>query len=538
MTVSSPQPETAPIATPRPARTRRFIAGAGIGYAYQALVMIVGLWVTPFLLRRLGQHDFGLWAVGTQILGYLMLLDMGVFALLPRETGNATGLAQGGPEAAQLSLLTARVVRIVMVQLPVIALAAVLTWYFLPVAWLALRLPLAVMLVVFVVLFPFQILQGVLNGLQDLAFLGSIRMLSWTITTVVGLTLVFRGLGLYSLAIGWGLGEVVSILCMAWRARARFPYALPRRIFSVTWKESRSYLGRSLWVTVSRVASILINGSDVLIIGKVLGPLAVVPYVCTGKLISVLANQPQMLMDLALPGMSEMRYSESRERIQQASTALSQILLLFSGVLVCAVLLLNHSFVSWWVGAGQYGGFTLTVLIVVLVLLRHWSRALINTIFCFGYERWISLVSLVDGAVTIATAIVLVHFFGPIGAPLGGIAGVCLISLPMNLWALSRELNTSAGCLLAPIRGWAMRMVFLGTAAALIQRSFAWHSFPLMAAVGAGSLFLYLLIMLPVASSPPASLYVRPLLHSLRSRVSRALRIRKPVSPMPTVTIK
>src|SRR5260221_5929757 len=121
-----------------------------------------------------------------------------------------------------------------------------------------------------------------------------------------------------------------------------------------------------MWVTVSRVASILMNSSDVLIIGTILGPLAVVPYVCTGKLIGVLSNQPQMLLDLALPGMSEMRYSESRQRIQQASTALSQITLLFSGALVCAVLILNRSFVVWWVGGGQYGGFKLTTVILGL----------------------------------------------------------------------------------------------------------------------------------------------------------------------------
>jgi hypothetical protein len=215
---------------------------------------------------------------------------------------------------------------------------------------------------------------------------------------------------------------------------------------------------------------------------------------------------------------------------------LSQILLLFSGTLVCAVLVLNHSFVSWWVGASQYGGFTLTALIVTLVLLRHWSRALINTIFCFGYERWISLVSLVDGAVTITAAVVLVHFFGPIGAPIGGIVGVCLVSIPANLWALSKELNTSAGSLLVPIRGWALRMVLLGAAAAFIQRSFAWHSFPIMAAIGAASLLVYLLFMFPVASSPPASIYVMPVLHSLRSRLSRALRIKKPIPPVPTVS--
>jgi O-antigen/teichoic acid export membrane protein len=521
-------------AASRPARTKRFIAGAGIGYAYQAVVMVVGLWFTPFLLRHLGQHDFGLWAVGTQILGYLVLLDMGVFALLPREAGNATGLAQGRPEAAQISLLTAKVIRIVLIQVPLVALMAALTWYFLPAAWLALRAPLAVMLVVFVALFPFQILQGILNGLQDLAFLGSIRMLSWTITIIVSLTLVFRGFGLYSLAIGWGIGEVISILCFAWRTKVRFPYVLPKSLFSATWKESRTYLGRSMWVTFSRVASILLNGSDVLIIGKVLGPFAVVPYVCTGKLISVLSNQPQMLMDLALPGMSEMRYAESKERIQQASTALSQIMLLFSGALACVVLVLNRSFVSWWVGANQYGGFKLTVLIMALVLLRHWSRTLINTIFSFGYERWISIVSLIDGAVSVSLAIVLVHFLGPIGAPMGGIIGVCLVSLPANLWALSRELNTSAGRLLAPIRGWALRLTLLALLAALLQRSFSWHSFPVMAGIGVGSLLLYLAFMFPVMLSPPCSVYLKPVLHNLRLRMGRTFRAGK--GPMPATS--
>ena len=74
-------------------RTRRFLGGVAFGYANQALVTLVGLWLTTFLLLRLGQDDYGLWLVGTRILGYLMLLDLGVVALLPREVAFATGRA-------------------------------------------------------------------------------------------------------------------------------------------------------------------------------------------------------------------------------------------------------------------------------------------------------------------------------------------------------------------------------------------------------------------------------------------------------------
>ena len=55
------------------------------------LTLVVGLWLTPFLLGRIGTHEYGLWLITTQILGYLMLLDLGVVALAPRETAYATG---------------------------------------------------------------------------------------------------------------------------------------------------------------------------------------------------------------------------------------------------------------------------------------------------------------------------------------------------------------------------------------------------------------------------------------------------------------
>ena len=88
-------------------RTRKFLGGLFFGYANQLLVTLVGLWLTSFLLIRLGQQDYGLWLVGTSILGYLMLLDLGVVALLPREAAFATGRAGGAADAEDLPQIVA-----------------------------------------------------------------------------------------------------------------------------------------------------------------------------------------------------------------------------------------------------------------------------------------------------------------------------------------------------------------------------------------------------------------------------------------------
>jgi hypothetical protein len=202
--------------------------------------------------------------------------------------------------------------------------------------------------------------------------------------------------------------------------------------------------------------------------------------------------------------------------------------------LVCAILVLNRSFVTWWVGASQYGGFKLSVLIMLLILLRHWSRTLINTIFCFGYEKWISVVSLADGAVTVVSAVVLVHFLGAVGAPLGGIIGVCAVSIPANLWALAKELETSPGRLFAPIRSWVLRLAMLVLLAALVQRSFLWHSFPVMVAVGVGSLLVYAAVMLQIMLAPPCSVYLKPFFSQMRGRLRRMLKIEKTAVPITT----
>jgi len=64
-------------------RTNRLLQGLSFGYLQQIFVMAAGLWLTPFFLSRLGQHDFGMWLILTQITLYLGLLDLGVVALLP-----------------------------------------------------------------------------------------------------------------------------------------------------------------------------------------------------------------------------------------------------------------------------------------------------------------------------------------------------------------------------------------------------------------------------------------------------------------------
>jgi O-antigen/teichoic acid export membrane protein len=503
-------------------RTKKFLGGVSLGYVNQALLMIAGLWLTPFLLNHIGQNDYGLWLVGTQIMFYLALVDFGVVALLPREAAYATGRANGIEAATDLPDIIGQTTRLVLWQMPFVILVAILLWLTMPADWQSLRQPLGLVIVVFVVLFPLRIFPAILQGLQDLSFLGKVQICAWALSTAITIALVSAGLGLYALAIGWAINQAVSTTAYWLRLRARFPGVLPGRLPVLEWSAARALLTRGFWLSAAQVAQVLLNGTDILIIGKVLGPLAVVPYACTGKLISVLANQPQLLMQAAFPALSEMRMGESRKRLFQVCTALSQAMLIISGGVICTVLVVNHGFINWWIGPDQYGGFWLTVALLSTMLLRHYSTTGVYALLCLGYERRISLTHLLDGFVTLSGALIFIHLLGPIGGPLGSILGVCLVSLPSYFSVLARELQSSRRDLLKPLWPWFWRFFGLALILGFLARIWTPNTFMGLAATTASIILVYSVVMLPMALESSLGVYLKPGLVSIRMRLLRA----------------
>jgi O-antigen/teichoic acid export membrane protein len=482
-------------------RTRRFLGGVVWTYANMVIVLLVGLWLTPFYLRQLTAERYGLWLVGAQVLAYLLLFDVGVVSIVPRETAYATGRS-GGVSGSELPTIVSDALHIALWQTPLVLVAALVVWIAMPDGWAPLAVPLGGVLVAFVLLFPLRVAPAVLQGLQDLAFLSRLQLTAWAVNTSIAVLLVLQGFGLAALAAGWIAGQVVTSLAAVVRLRLTFRRAWPGRVRAPGWARARAYLLRGGWVSVSQIAQVLLNGTDVLILGVVLGPLPVVMYACTGKLVAVLANQPQVLTQAAAPALAELRTGGNPERLRAVSAALTQAMLFVSGFIVCAVVAANQSFVTWWVGARQFGGLRLTLLLLAVMILRHWSTTMVYTLFAFGRERRIALTSVADGLVATCGALVLVRAFGVEGAPLASLAGVCCVSIPLNLHALRKDLSIASHELFAwwP---WAWRFLVAAACALALGMGMDSASFLHAAAAAAIAASIYLVLTVkPVLASP------------------------------------
>lgn len=502
-------------------RARRFIGGLALTYSYQAITMIAGLVLTPLYLHTLGQHDYGLWLVATQLLTYLTLTDFGVVALLPQETAYATGRAGGSTHTEDLPDLVGQTVRLVLCQLPVVLVVTAAIWLALPARWQDLRGPLLVVMAGFVASFPLRILPALLQGLQDLSFTGAVQILNWALSTGVTVWMVVTGWNLYALAVGWLLSQTIITPIFIYRLRTRFPGVLPRRLGKMDWQRSRTRLGKGFWVSVAQVAQLLLANTDMLIIGEILGPAAVVPYACTGKLINVLSNQVNMLMHTATPGLCELKTEGSKQRLFDVLVALTQGVLTFSGLVFCILIVVNQWFVTWWVSAREYGGLWLTIALLINMLFSHWDMVAAYTVFCFDHQRRLSLTNLGNGIVTAGGALALTLAIGPIGAPIGSMAGTILVGLPFNLSRVAEDIGVTLPRLAWAMMGrWFWRFIICAAGAVWMARY--WSPSTLAQALGCTAVVsaAYLAIMIPNVMRSPLGAYLRPALQ----QVSRKLR--------------
>ena len=405
-----------------------------------------------------------------------------------------------------------------------IALAALVLFLLRPAHDAALRGPVGLILAVFVISYPLRVFPAVLQGLQDLKFLGQLRLTLWGISTALVVVMLLLGARFYALACGWCLQQMGHDLVAFIRLRRSRPDLLSaevwRRAGPIRWR----WFARGFWVNVNQSRHRVVGGSDLLIVGRAISAATVVVYSSTNKLIAVLQNQPQILASVALPGLSHMKTSESRERIltghhfAHASHAAAG-----RRASSCVILAVNQQFVTWWLGAHFFGGMQLTVILLLTFLLRQADYTLAVTLFAFGHEKLLSIKALVDGAVSVAIAILLVRHWGMAGVAFGFLCGAAFVSLPADVYLLARTLQVSVRGVDRPYLPYLWRFAVVGCVALAVRN---WFGAPdlLHLAISTSIVgVVYLLLVLPYVWSTPLRGYIQgataTLTSAMRTRV-------------------
>jgi hypothetical protein len=124
--------------------------------------------------------------------------------------------------------------------------------------------------------------------------------------------------------------------------------------------------------------------------------------------------------------------------------------------------------------------------------------------------------------VTIVAGGIFVAAFGLWGGPLGAITGALVVSVPMNLRALSIETGVERRALLAPLAPWATRFAMVAVVAAVLGVLLRPATFAALVAVSLLAGGVYVLAVAGPVMQSPAGVYLQPIALGIGRRITPA----------------
>jgi O-antigen/teichoic acid export membrane protein len=422
-------------------RTKRIVKGFAYGLGSQFLMLFVGLFLTPILLRWIGDQPYSQWLMVSQGLTLLALLDFGFTSLIPREIANASGDKSNPSKRVRqvVNEIALILLAILPISILVVTLLSLGYVHFNPDSQSAVWM----ISVTFLLSIPLRIPAAVLNGLQDLEFLSVIQIIAWALSITCNVVLAYVGFGIYALILGWISSILFSAICTITRL-----YLLHPEIFRISVetsvRESISVWVRPcLWSTTRQLSTLLTGGCDLLILGWKLGPEAVLIYGFTSKLVSIGAQCPYQIATLAQPAITQIKKLYDVDRLFRASWAINLVVLLISGLIAVIIMGFNSLFLQLWVGSQRDGGPLLTLLCVILMLVRHIGFTWTSFLFNLGDDKFVSIISIADGILTTLLSILLVPQLGILGLPFASILSATSTQLIFSIRRVASELSLS-----------------------------------------------------------------------------------------------
>ena len=383
----------------------------------------VGLVIVPILVGGLGRSLYGVWEMLGRLAGYMTAGDGRPTQALRLVISNLQ--ASDDDDAKRRYVGGALVVWLLF--LPVVIAAGV------ALVWLAptitkvtpalapmVRLTCALLTVSLVFGNLASLPESVLRGMN----LGYKRMGLQAGLEVVGGALVaagiYVGLGMAGAAGGQVAFALLMGVCFWWVVGKYVPWfgvARPTRA------DVTGLLGLSAWYSVGEAITKLLLASDVIILGMVLSPAAVTPYVLTGYAARMAVNVHVLAAGGAIPGIGGVIGLRQYEKANGLRNELLAVTWLFAATVGVTILLWNRSFLGLWVGSQNYAGTWVNLLIVFTMAQTAFVRSDAYVIDSALQLRQRVLVTAVAAVLTIGLGIVLTWRFGMLGLCVGILTG-------------------------------------------------------------------------------------------------------------------
>ena len=416
---------------------RRLLVGAATNWLAFAATLLVGFFLTPYLVRRIGDGPYGVWAFVESVLAYLTLFDLGIAACVVRfvarfhATGDRDDLNRLVSTCLALFLglgLLLFAVGAGLLPLFVGSLeeagvppGEVVAFALLMVANLAVTLPLS--------LFP-----SVLDGLERFALKSAVRIALLAVRTTGTVLVLEQRPSLLALGVLFTACNLVEHAVLAGLAVRALPELRLswRLVDRATLKRVRGY---SLDAFLAMVAGRACVQSGAVIAGAFLGAAPVTYFALASRLVEFAKALLRTATNTLAPAVSSLEAAGDMDTIRRMFLRGTRWVLYLILPVHLGLVVFGRPFLTTWLGGPEYAERCYPALVILsatlsLVIAQSVaSRVLYGT----GRLRTFARMALVEAAANVGLSLALAPRFGLVGIAIG----VAVPNLAMCVWVIA-----------------------------------------------------------------------------------------------------
>jgi len=399
-------------------------------WAGLALAMAIAFLMSPFLIRTLGDAQYGVWILMLSITGYMGLMDAGLKVSVVRFVAGHSATADSPALNETVSTALGLYVALAIIILAVAGLLSLVLdqTFELPEKTKSdARLVLIIAGATLAVTLVSSVFGGVLAGLQRYDISNAIGVCVSILGAFAIYAVVSQGHGIVGLAtVHLFTQTILGIL--VWHASMRLRPGL-----RVGWRQVRlarvkQLYGYSAFVLLNSIAMLLLFRSGDLVTGFMLGAAAVTYFAIGGMLVEYLGKIVGSMTQVLHPLASSQYATGNADGLRSATLLSTRACLALALPASAGFIIVGPAFIAAWIGP-EYAVTSGPILVVLTVGRLFWlaQSGAGNILLGSGKHKQLALLNVATGLAGIGLGVILARHFGLLGIAAGLSVAIVLI---------------------------------------------------------------------------------------------------------------
>lgn len=414
-------------------------AGAVLNYVIIALNTITGLLYTPFMLRCLGQNEYGLYSLVASIIAYLTILDFGFGNAIIRYTAKfrAEGKVQEQWEMFGMFVVIYSIIGLIAFICGLGLYYNVDSLFDQTMTAEDLSKARTMMLLLSVNLaftFPFTIFSSIISAYENFVFQRLLNIIRIVLSTIVMVCLLSAGYKAIAMVVVQTVFNLSTLLINFIYARKKLRIKIIFAKFNLSFlKEVSIY---SFWIFLNAIMDRIYWSTGQFVLGAVIGPVAVAIFSVAISLQQMYMTFSTAISSVLLPKITQMVASnKSHKEISDIFISTGRVQAIIMLLILSGFIVFGSSFISLWAGEDYHEAYYIAVIFFCALFIPLIQNVGINILQARNQMKFRSICYVVIAGFSLLLQVILAKLMGPIGCAIA-IGGALLLGqgLVMNIY--------------------------------------------------------------------------------------------------------